>query len=95
MAMSEEMEQDEIVDEIRKLRSIIETEHKAKKIGYYGLFPDGGLGFIAEFEPGTGIITLVGLEQFLEANFGRSVIVSTENSLKNEPQYLERVIWIW
>ncbi len=93
---------DEILNILRKLKKEIETKYKVKEIGLFGSYINdkqkstSDIDILVEFDDGASLLDLVGLSFFLEKIFGKKIDVISKNALKEEIRdyILETVIYV-
>lgn len=91
----------EILDKLRELKPVLQTDYYVSKIGLFGSFSDSSytdesdIDILIEFEKPIGWRFFT-LEIFLEKTFGRKIDLVTVNALKEQlkDQILKQVKYI-
>lgn len=79
---------EQIKAKIRQSKPFLQSKFKAKKIGLFGSYINGGqnensdVDVLVEFSEPVGFFTFLGLEEYLEKLLGREVDLVTKKALK-------------
>lgn len=95
-------EVDKIIAKLKKLKPLLEKDYKITELGVFGSFArdeqttKSDIDILIDYQEGTSILTLGGLQYFLSEIFNTKVDIVMKKTLKNKigNRILSEVIYV-